>query len=109
MIGSGVVCLLFLFLYSRIRNPYFHLIPAPMWVVVGSIGIGYYYALVLNKEVPIDPELLIKIPDQLFCYKEKEKVSYPPPELQQMDEALKRARKNPGYALIVQWFPQELM
>ncbi|MDA9327171.1 SulP family inorganic anion transporter, partial [Flavobacteriaceae bacterium] len=64
VLGAG--SLLFLFLYSRIRNPYFHLIPAPMWVVVGSIGIGYYYALVLNKEVPIDPELLIKIPDQLF-------------------------------------------
>ena len=49
VLGAG--SLLFLFLYSRIRNPYFHLIPAPMWVVVGSIGIGYYYALVLNKEV----------------------------------------------------------
>ena len=64
LIGAG--SLLFLFLYSRIRNPYFHLIPAPMWVVVGSIGIGYYYTLVLNSAVPIDPELLIKIPDQLF-------------------------------------------
>lgn len=62
----GLCSLIFLFLYSRIRNPYFHLIPAPMWVVVGSIGIGYYYTLVLNKAVPIDPELLIKIPDQLF-------------------------------------------
>ena len=62
----GLGSLIFLFLYSRIRNPYFHLIPAPMWVVVGSIGIGYYYTLVLNKAVPIDPELLIKIPDQLF-------------------------------------------
>ena len=62
----GLGSLIFLFLYSRIRNPYFHLIPAPMWVVVGSIGIGYYYTLVLNKAVPIDTELLIKIPDQLF-------------------------------------------
>jgi len=62
----GLGSLIFLFLYSMIRNPYFHLIPAPMWVVVGSIGIGYYYTLVLNKAVPIDPELLIKIPDQLF-------------------------------------------
>ena len=64
ILGAG--SLLFLFLYSRIRNPYFHLIPAPMWVVVGSIAIGYYYTLILNSEVPIAPELLIKIPAQLF-------------------------------------------
>ena len=62
----GFLSLVFLFLYSRIRNPYFHLIPAPMWVVVGSIGIGYYYNLVLNQQTPIDPNLLIKIPDELF-------------------------------------------
>ena len=62
----GFLSLLFLFLYSRIRNPYFHLIPAPMWVVVASIGIGYYYNLVLNEPVPIVQELLIKIPDELF-------------------------------------------
>lgn len=37
-----------------------------MWVVVGSIGIGYYYNLVLNQQTPIDPNLLIKIPDELF-------------------------------------------
>lgn len=37
-----------------------------MWVVVGSIAIGYYYTLILNSEVPIAPELLIKIPAQLF-------------------------------------------
>ena len=62
----GFLSLVFLFLYSRIRNPYFHLIPAPMWVVVASIGIGYYYNLMLNEPVPIVQELLIKIPDQLF-------------------------------------------
>lgn len=62
----GFLSLVFLFLYGRIRNPYFHLIPAPMWVVVASIGIGYYYNLVLNQPTPIESELLIKIPDQLF-------------------------------------------
>ena len=62
----GFLSLIFLFLYSRIHNPYFHLIPAPMWVVVGSIGVSYYYNLVLNQVAPIDPGLLIKIPDQLF-------------------------------------------
>jgi MFS superfamily sulfate permease-like transporter len=62
----GFLSLIFLFLYSKIRNPFFHLIPAPMWVVVVSIGIGYYYNLVLKQATPIDPELLIQIPDQLF-------------------------------------------
>ena len=62
----GVISILFLFFYSKIRNPYFHLIPAPMWVVVGSIGVGYYYQLVLKEVVPIAPELLIKIPEKII-------------------------------------------
>lgn len=61
----GFLSLVFLFLYSRIRNPYFHLIPAPMWVVVASVGIGYYYSQVLNQASPISEDLLIKIPDNL--------------------------------------------
>ncbi len=62
----GVLSLIFLFLYSRIRNPYFHLIPAPMWVVVASIGIGYYYSLLLNQESPFSKDLLINIPNNLM-------------------------------------------
>ncbi len=63
----GLASLVFLFLYSRIRNPYFHLIPAPMWVVVVSIGIGYYYQLVLNQPSPIGEELLIRLPEKLVA------------------------------------------
>jgi len=63
----GLASLVFLFLYSRIRNPYFHLIPAPMWVVVVSIGIGYYYQLVLNQPPPIGEELLIRLPEKLVA------------------------------------------
>lgn len=62
----GFLSFVFLFLYSRIRNPYFHLIPAPMWVVVGAIGIGYYYNLILGQPIPIGPSLMIQIPDRLF-------------------------------------------
>lgn len=62
----GLLSLIFLFLYSRIRNPYFHLIPAPMWVVVASIGIGYYYSLVLNQGSPFSRDLLISIPNNLM-------------------------------------------
>lgn len=63
----GVGSLIFLFLYSRIRSPNFHLIPAPMWVVVVSIGIGYYYLLILGKPTPIDPDLLIQLPDNIIA------------------------------------------
>jgi MFS superfamily sulfate permease-like transporter len=37
-----------------------------MWVVVGSIGVGYYYQLVLKEVVPIPSELLIKIPEKII-------------------------------------------
>jgi MFS superfamily sulfate permease-like transporter len=62
----GFLSLVFLFLYSRFRNSYFQLIPAPMWVVVASVGIGYYYRLVLKQALPIGQDLLIKIPDNLI-------------------------------------------
>lgn len=62
----GLLSLIFLFLYSRIRNPMFHLIPAPMWVVVASVGIGYYYGLVLNQAPPISKDLMISIPSNLL-------------------------------------------
>ena len=61
----GFLSLIFLFLYSRIRNPYFHLVPAPMWVVVASIGISYYYSLILNQDPPINKDLLINIPSNI--------------------------------------------
>jgi len=61
----GVLSLVFLFSYARIRNPLFHLIPAPMWVVLGAIGLSYYFELVANRPYPIAAELLIQLPDSL--------------------------------------------
>ena len=63
----GVGSLLFLFFYSRIRIAIFHILPAPMWVVVLSIGIGYYYLLILNKPAPIASDLLIQIPNNIIA------------------------------------------
>lgn len=63
--GIGVVSFIFLFLYARIRNPLFHLIPAPMWVVVATIALSYYFELVLNQKQPLDPALLIQLPQNL--------------------------------------------
>ncbi|MDA0773939.1 MAG: SulP family inorganic anion transporter [Bacteroidetes bacterium] len=61
----GVLSLVFLFLYARIRNPLFHLIPAPMWVVIGAISLSYYFEYVANAPYPIANELLIQLPDSL--------------------------------------------
>ena len=64
--GMGVGCLLILTLYSKIRNPIFHLVPAPMWVVVLAIGLSYYYEYILATPYPIGGNLLIKLPANLL-------------------------------------------
>ena len=64
--GIGILSFVFLFLYARIRNPLFHLIPAPMWVVVATIALSYYYELVLQQKQPLDPALLIQMPQNLI-------------------------------------------
>ena len=62
----GFLSLVFLFLYSRIRNPYFHLIPAPMWVVIGSITVIYYFDIIQNNSQVLNPALMITLPDNLI-------------------------------------------
>lgn len=55
----GVLSLFIMVFYNRIRNKYLQLIPAPMWIVLLSIGFSYYYELVLNLPNPIDPAYMI--------------------------------------------------
>ena len=62
----GLLSLIFLFLYSRIRNPIFHLIPAPMWVVIASISVIYYFDVVRNNSQILDPALMITLPKDLI-------------------------------------------
>lgn len=62
----GVLSLAFLFLYSRMRNPLLQLIPAPMWVVIVSIGVMYYYDLVLKTPDVLGPKLMITLPENLM-------------------------------------------
>jgi len=52
--------------YSRIRARVFHLIPAPMWVVLFAVGLSYYYELFSVSPYPIASELMIQIPENLF-------------------------------------------
>ena len=62
----GILSLVFLFLYARIRNSVFQLIPAPMWVVIASIGVMYYYDLILKNPDILGANLMIILPDNLF-------------------------------------------
>ena len=63
----GVLSLAFLFLYARVRNSVFQLIPAPMWVVIASIGVMYYYDLVLKNPEVLGSNLMITLPDNLMA------------------------------------------
>lgn len=50
---AGVLSLIIMVFYSKIRNKYLQLIPAPMWIVLLSIGFSYYYQIVLQQPNPI--------------------------------------------------------
>ncbi|MEH6536831.1 MAG: SulP family inorganic anion transporter [Psychroserpens sp.] len=56
---AGVISLLIMVFYSKIRNKYLQLIPAPMWIVLLSIGFSYYFELVLHQDNPIAKDYMI--------------------------------------------------
>jgi carbonic anhydrase len=56
---SGVLSLGIMVFYSKIRNQYLQLIPAPMWIVLLSIGFSYYYEMVLQQPNPISAMYMI--------------------------------------------------
>lgn len=62
----GIISLLIMVFYSKIRNRYFQLIPAPMWIVVLSVGMYYYFDYVSATAYPIDKNLLIALPDDIL-------------------------------------------
>jgi MFS superfamily sulfate permease-like transporter len=63
--GIGVVSLLIMVFYSKIRNRFFHLVPAPMWVVLLALGFDAYFSLVGGGN-PITKSLLISLPENLL-------------------------------------------
>ena len=62
----GIISLLIMIFYSKIRNRYFQLIPAPMWIVMLSVGMYYYFEMFSVNSYPIDANLLINIPDDVI-------------------------------------------
>ncbi len=58
----GIISLLIMVFYSKIRNPFFHLVPAPMWILILSIVFSYFFAWT-DMPYPIRSEFLVNIPD----------------------------------------------
>lgn len=56
---AGVISLAIMLFYSKIRNKYLQLVPAPMWIVILSIAFSYYFEIVLHEENPIDKAYMI--------------------------------------------------
>ena len=56
---AGIISLTIMLFYSKIRNKYLQLIPAPMWIVILSIGFSYYFEYGLHEANPIAPEYMV--------------------------------------------------
>ncbi|WP_299318219.1 SulP family inorganic anion transporter [uncultured Maribacter sp.] len=61
----GVIALLIMANYSKIRNKYLHLIPAPMWILILSVGFSYIFVS-LGLPYPLQEEFLVNIPDNVL-------------------------------------------
>jgi len=69
----GIISLLIMMFYGKIRNKYLQLVPAPMWIVLLVIGLSYYYEFFSSATYPITEKLLVQIPDKVFS-------SFPSPD-----------------------------
>jgi len=56
---AGILSLAIMLFYSKIRNKYLQLIPAPMWIVILSIGFSYYFEVGLHEPNPIALEYMV--------------------------------------------------
>ncbi len=62
----GLISLLIMIFYGKIRNRYFQLIPAPMWIVVLSVAMYYYFDVFSTSDYPIHKNLLINLPNDIL-------------------------------------------
>ena len=62
----GLGSLAFLFLYGLIKNPLFHLVPAPMWVVLIAIALSYMGQNGILGIHPIDSKFLLELPSPIL-------------------------------------------
>ncbi|WP_298506897.1 SulP family inorganic anion transporter [uncultured Maribacter sp.] len=61
----GASALLIMIYYSKIRNKYFQLIPAPMWILILTIGFSYILEA-LGIPYPMSSKFLVNIPDNVL-------------------------------------------
>ncbi len=61
----GVLSLAIMAFYAKIRNRWFHLIPAPMWILILSVGLSYVCEW-LNIPYPLDAKYLVNIPGNVL-------------------------------------------
>ncbi len=62
----GIVSLLIMVFHPKIRNKYVQLLPAPMWVILFSVGLSYYLATTSGVINPIPERFFVSIPDNLL-------------------------------------------
>ena len=55
----GIISLLIMVFYSKIRNKYFQLVPAPMWIVLFSIGMYYYFEMFSTETLILPLDIII--------------------------------------------------
>ena len=73
----GVLSFMIMVLYPKIRNKYLQMIPAPMWIVILSIGFSYYFELVAHEANPIDPNYMMSgIPDMTEIISQLPSISF---------------------------------
>ncbi|MGB0949510.1 MAG: SulP family inorganic anion transporter, partial [Marinirhabdus sp.] len=55
----GVLSLFIMVFYPKIRNRFLQLVPAPMWIVLLSVALSYYYETILQQPNPIHPAYML--------------------------------------------------
>ncbi|TLP80696.1 SulP family inorganic anion transporter [Maribacter sp. ACAM166] len=61
----GLIALLIMANYSKIRNKYLHLIPAPMWILILTVTFSYVFDWI-DVPYPLQGEFLVNIPDNIL-------------------------------------------
>lgn len=73
-----MVSLFIMVFYSRVRNRFFKLIPAPMWVILLALVFDSFFKLI-GSDNPIKAELMIRLPDNMLS-------SFPSPDFSKLKE-----------------------
>ena len=62
----GLFSLIILVFYSKLRSPIFHMIPAPMWVIVLAIALSFYLEIFTNSAIGFSSDLMIRLPKNII-------------------------------------------